>query len=375
MLAEASITLLTGGFGGARLAPALIEVVGVDNAAIITNPGDDLTWCGAEVWPDFDSVLYAVAGIFDEERGWGIRGDSTGFCDSLGPDGWFKIGDRDYALSRLRTEWLSDTGDRVRVAQRCCEYFGVPPVLIPPAADPHRTRVSTSSGWVPLQEYLVHRRAAEPPRAIDLCPASDAATASALAAMAADLVILGPSNPILSLMPILATPGVAATLMHTQRVIAVSPVVGSVEPLWASEQTRFRVREQVMAMVGLPHSASGCARFFAGVVDAFVVDSRDNTRAQIENEIGIPVLETNLLGRSDEDRKRLMSEVIAFGLGVPGRTNRSALSSPLRSFLGPSTRPGAVATSEHKPVAGNNSDIARSSDDGLPRTPTSMLQE
>jgi LPPG:FO 2-phospho-L-lactate transferase len=315
------VCCLCGGFGAARFAPGLVESVGARDVVLVTNPGDDVRFTALEVWPDFDSILYAVAGEFDEQLGWGRRGDTTACVDALGDEGWFRMGDRDIALSLLRTAWLAAGLDRGEVARRCCEAVGVEVTIVPAAAQPHRTRIETADGWHSLQEYLVRRRAAVPPLAVKIEPRAAFATPEALAGLEAELVLLGPSNPIVSLMPIVAVPGVLDALIGAPRVVGVSPVVESIEPQTAPEAGRYRVRGRLMEMCGLTHSADAVAGLWAGLVDGFVVDQRDAAAARrIEESLGIPVLRTDLLPADQKGRTRLAAEVVEFGVSLPART-------------------------------------------------------
>ncbi|HEY2654111.1 MAG TPA: 2-phospho-L-lactate transferase CofD family protein [Solirubrobacteraceae bacterium] len=315
-----TVCCLCGGFGAARFAPGLVESVGASDVVLVTNPGDDVRFTALEVWPDFDSVLYAVAGEFDEELGWGRRGDTTACVDALRDEGWFRMGDRDIALSLLRTAWLAAGLDRGEVARRCCETVGVEATIVPAAAQPHRTRIETADGWHFLQDYLVRRRAAAPPLAVKVEPRTASATPEALAGLEAGLVVLGPSNPVVSLMPIVAVPGVINALIGAPRVVGVSPVVESVDPRTPPEVSRYRVRGRLMEMLGLPHTADAVAGLWAGLVDGFVVDHRDGAAARrIEEARGIPVLRTDLLPTDHRSRTELAAQVVEFGVGLPSR--------------------------------------------------------
>jgi LPPG:FO 2-phospho-L-lactate transferase len=324
-VSPAKVCCLCGGFGGARFAPGLVKSVGERDAVLVTNPGDDVRFTALEVWPDFDSVLYGVAGEFDEELGWGRLGDTTACVDALGDEGWFRIGDRDIALSLLRTAWLAGGLDRGEVARRCCHALGVDATIVPAAAQPHRTRIETAEGSYSLQDYLVRRRAAAPPVAVKVEPRAASATPEALAGLSsARLVVLGPSNPVISLMPIVTVPGMLDALREAPRVIAVSPVVRAVAPLTPPEAGRYDVRGKLLAMLGRRHTADGVAGLWDGLIDGFVVDRRDvNSARRIEETYGIPVLRTDLLPTEKKDRAELAGHVVEFGLGLPARETRS----------------------------------------------------
>jgi LPPG:FO 2-phospho-L-lactate transferase len=334
------ISLLCGGFGGARFAPALVEAAAPRVTTIITNPGDDADFQSLEVWPDFDSVLYGLAGRFDEQQGWGLIGDSYRCHAALGDAGWFRMGDEDIARSLQRTAWLRDGHDRSDIARRLRKSLGVSTLVVPSAAGPHRTRVLTrvpdtdSERWVPFQEFIVRMRGAGEPLAVCLQPASDGPTPEAQDAARADLVVLGPSNPLFSLMPILATPGIALGLADAGRVVAVSPVVTGTAPRTDPERSRFGVRGRAMELVGQPHTASGAAAFLGGLLDGFVIDAHDGDQAaEIEAVHGIPVLVTDLLPTSRAGRQTLAENVLAFGDTVPPRAQARRATGALASFL------------------------------------------
>jgi LPPG:FO 2-phospho-L-lactate transferase len=316
---------LCGGFGGARFAPGIVQVAGPEHTTVITNPGDDVRFLGLEVWPDFDSVLYALAGRFDEELGWGRRADSTACAEVLAAEGWFRMGDRDIALSLLRTAWLAEGLGRATVARRCGERLGVTATVVPASAQPHRTMIETDRGWHELQEYLVRRRAMDPPTAVRISPQADAATAQALDGLSADVAVLGPSNPVVSLWPILTTPGIAPELARAPRVVAVSPVVDALAPRTQPEASRFRVRERLLAMLGVPHTADGVARLWGDGIDGFVLDYRDEHAARRLATTDLSLLRTDLLPDGDAGRTALAREVLDFGLSLPPRVDRPQL--------------------------------------------------
>jgi LPPG:FO 2-phospho-L-lactate transferase len=286
------------------------------------------------VWPDFDSVLYALAGIFDEELGWGRRDDDLAVASILEQDGWFRMGDRDVALSVLRTAWLSETaGDRAEVARRCRERLGVSTELWPASATPHRTRVAIAEGSVGLQEYLVRRRAADEPLAVTQEPRATAATAPALAALRdADLVVLGPSNPVTSLMPMLTVPEIWDALARVPRVIAVSPTVSATPARLAPEIGRYRVRERMLAMLGVAHAPDAVATLWPALVDALVIDHRDAAAGEatrIERDCGLTVISADLLGAPGEPRRALGESVLEAGLVLPARSDRKLAPAPI----------------------------------------------
>ena len=316
-----AVTLLCGGFGGARFAPGLLAAVGPHRARIVTNPGDDLRLGTAEIWPDFDSVLYSLAGIFDEDQGWGIRGDT--YLESEAAGSWFRIGDRDLAMSRQRSVWLAEGKGRPEVARLCAEALGVHGVVVSASAEDHRTVIHTEAGEFGLQDYIVKRRARDRPLRVSLEPRCSVRNEEALALMDADLVVLGPSNPILSLMPILSAPAMASAISAAPRVVSVSPVVSNVPPRSVPESSRYRVREQTLEMAGIPHNPLGVAWFFAGLIDGFVIDTADEAFAElIEKQVGVPVLVIDLLRSTTTGRTKLAAEVVDFGCSLAPQKSR-----------------------------------------------------
>ena len=201
-------------------------------------------------------MLYALAGLYDEERGWGIRGEGFVAADAAGA--WFRVGDRDLALCRERAGWLDAGVGRAEVARRLCERLGVAALVVPATAEACRTEVLVAAGapgsgvagaatggvsGLPLQEWLVRERAALPPLGLRVVPPAPRATQEAVAAVeGAELVVLGPSSPLMSLLPLLAAPELAAAVARAPRVVALSPTVRAIAPRTPAEAGRYRVR-------------------------------------------------------------------------------------------------------------------------------------
>ena len=289
---------------------------------MVTNPGDDLRVMGGEVWPDFDAVLYALAGLYDEERGWGIRGEGFTAADDAGA--WFRVGDRDLALCRERAGWLDADVERAEVARRLRERLGVDALVVPATAERCETQVLVEAPGaagaeveaLPLQEWLVRERAARRPLGIRVTPAAPRAAAEAVAAIRdADLVLLGPSSPAMSLLPLLAAPDVAAAGAAARRVVALSPTVAAVPPRTKAEAGRYRVRGLLLAALGVEHTATGVARLWGEAIDGFVLDARDAGGARS----AVPTFAADLLAATPFGRARLAEAVVSFGLGLPTR--------------------------------------------------------
>jgi LPPG:FO 2-phospho-L-lactate transferase len=214
-------------------------------------------------------VLYALAGISDEKQGWGRQSDTY-------PErGWFRIGDDDLALSRRRARWLQAGATRAGVAGRCCSELGVGVAMVPASAESYRSFVRAPSGWLPFQEWLVGERASSTPLEFECRPERPAAPVEAVREIeSADLVLLGPSNPVASLLSTLSVPEIADALMTAPTILVVSPTVAAVPPVSAPERSRYRVRGTLMGMLGLPHTPRVVATLWSGLVDGFVMDTR-----------------------------------------------------------------------------------------------------
>jgi LPPG:FO 2-phospho-L-lactate transferase len=261
-------------------------------------------------------VTYALAGMFDEARGFGVVGDTFRNAEALRRygSGWFAVGDADLATSLRRTERLQAGATLSEATAELARGLGVTAEVVPMSDDPVRTVVVTENGRLPFQEYLVARRAQPLVLAVEHDGLAEADPAPAvLPALAdADLVILAPSSPVASLGPILGLPGVCPALAAAA-VVAVTPVVSGQAPATPPEQSRARVRAAFMAAAGLDHSATGVATLYADVLDAFVLDERDASEADAIRALGVEVLVGDTLARGP-GRVRLAEAVLeAYG--------------------------------------------------------------
>ncbi|MGH9000388.1 MAG: 2-phospho-L-lactate transferase CofD family protein, partial [Acidimicrobiia bacterium] len=250
-----SVTVLCGGFGAARFLSGLSRVGGVDLTCVV-NTADDLDYEGLHISPDVDTVTYALAGRFDEDRGWGLAGDTFRNAEALRRyrSGWFAVGDEDLATNLARTNLIRAGATLTEATARVAAALGVQGRVLPMSDDPVRTVVCSAEGRLGFQEYLVHRRAGPAVEAVEHDGADTARPApGVLGALAgADLVVVAPSNPVSSIGPILALGGVAGELaLRADRTVAVTPVVSGAEPATAPEQSRARVRAAFMAARGL----------------------------------------------------------------------------------------------------------------------------
>jgi LPPG:FO 2-phospho-L-lactate transferase len=274
------IVILSGGFGGARLIPAMNEIVPVGQLTVIANVGDDLTWFGLRVCPDVDSVLYALAGLWDQDTGWGLLGETFRVRDRLSAidaHPWFNVGDLDLAFHLLRADLLRSGLTLTEVTRELARRLGVRGVDVIPASDqPSETHVALTDGRVlHFQEWYVKERAQPPVRQPRI--AGGPASPAALEALhAADAVILGPSSPVASIGPILALDEVKDAVRQVPCRIAVCPVVlGAAHPDDAVGH-HARARARLLAAEGAEDAPAAIAERYAGLVQHFVLDRRDN---------------------------------------------------------------------------------------------------
>ena len=267
------ITVLAGGVGAARFLQGLLAVHPFSDVTIVSNVGDDTEFFGLHVSPDIDIVLYHLAGIADEERGFGIRGDTFHTLDALsrfGYDTWFRLGDRDLATCLTRTHLLRRGLTLSLATAEVARALGVPARLIPMTNDPLRTKVRTDAGLLDFQEFFVKRGASDPVREVIFDGAEQARPAPGVldAIASADAVILTPSNPLVSIAPILAVPGLRDALRPTKaHVVAISPIVGGAAIKGPAARM---LRDQ-----GHEASATTVARLYADFLDAIVIDNAD----------------------------------------------------------------------------------------------------
>jgi LPPG:FO 2-phospho-L-lactate transferase len=270
---DAKVTLLAGGVGAARLLRGLRAIVEPENLSVVVNTGDDDTFYGLKVSPDLDTIVYTLAGLAPPGRGWGIRGDThrarTGL-DRLYGDGWFALGDEDLATHIYRTERLHDGATLSRCTKEIAEALGVTQHVLPATDQPLRTVIGTDEGSLAFQDYLVRRRGRPKVRRISYRGRAAARPApGVLRAIArADVVVIAPSNPFVSIGPILAVPGIRAALSkRKQRTVAVSPLIAG-----------RAVKGPLAAMLrtlGKRRGTSAIAEYYAGLAGTLVVDPAD----------------------------------------------------------------------------------------------------
>ena len=309
------VVAISGGIGGAKLALGLYRVLPPQSLTVIVNCGDDFNHLGLRICPDLDTTLYTLAGLANPELGWGRRDETWSFMDTLaglGGPTWFRLGDRDLALHVQRTQHLASGQPLSSFIAAAARQFGIEAAIVPMSDDPVRTRVHTSEGELAFQDYFVRLRCAPKISALTFAGASAARpAAAALTALGASpqAIILCPSNPYLSIDPILAVPGMRALLRAAGApVIAVSPLVAGAAVKGPTAK--------IMRELGVPLSPAAIAHHYAGIIDGLVIDRRD---AAAVGEIDCHVSVTDTLMNSLADREALAREVLAFASALGGR--------------------------------------------------------
>jgi LPPG:FO 2-phospho-L-lactate transferase len=299
------VALLAGGFGGARFALALAETVGDENLTVIGNVGDDVELLGLHVSPDLDSVLYTLAGVFDSERGWGRKNETWNALEtaaSLGGPEWFKIGDRDAGLHLVRSEALRLGEPLSAITRRLSTAFGTKATLLPATDEPLRTRIETPAGDFAFQEWFVARAHRDEVDGVRFEGAAGARPAPGVieALDSADAIFIAPSNPFLSIAPILAVPAIR-TAVETRRApaAAVSPLIGGK----AVKGPADRMLARLAGGTG-PAQVTDC---YLGLIDALVFDEADVGQAQEVAGRGVEPIVTRTL-MSDRDARRMLAE-------------------------------------------------------------------
>jgi LPPG:FO 2-phospho-L-lactate transferase len=296
------LVVLAGGLGGSRCVDALARAAGPEAVTVVGNVGDDLDFLGLHVSPDLDTVLYTLAGLLDEERGWGVRDESYNALQTaktLGEETWFTLGDRDLGLHLARTRLLRSGLPLSEVMTRLAAALGVRVRILPATDDPLGTKIETADGEIDFQEWFVGRRHADPVRGVRYEGSDDARPAPGVleAIGEADLVVIAPSNPYVSVFPILAVSGIRDAL-RPKRVAALSPLVGG-------KALRGPLAE-MMASLGHEPTARGVAGLYGDLVDIFVVDPEDGNLARdIRGAVVCPIVMVEPKRRAEVGRKLL----------------------------------------------------------------------
>ena len=303
-----SVLALSGGIGGAKLALGLYRILPPGQLTVVANSGDDFDHLGLSISPDIDTLLYTLAGIDNPQQGWGRRDETWTFMaalETLGGDTWFKLGDGDLAIHVERTRRLAAGESLSQITGDFRRRLGISAQLLPMTDERVCTRLRTAEGWLDFQEYFVRLRAAPVVREIAYAGASAArANSDFLGALAKDdleAVVICPSNPFLSIDPILSLPGVRRALRACRApVVAVSPIIGG--------KAVKGPTAKIMAELGLPIGAAAVARHYEDILDIFVADEAD--AGEVE-QLGIPVILSKTLMLTIEDREALAKAVLA----------------------------------------------------------------
>jgi len=316
------IVALAGGVGGARLARGLIDVLTRNELAIAVNTGDDFEHLGLHISPDLDTVMYTLAGINDPVQGWGIAGETWNFMQALeqvGGETWFRLGDRDLATHVERTLRLRANESLSAVTQHLCSRLGVQHRVMPMSDDSVRTILHTRTGPLTFQDYFVRNRAEPAVTHIEFAGAEYATMSpgllDALDDPALEAVIICPSNPYLSIAPILAVPQMRAAL-EQRRVptIAVSPIVGG--------RALKGPAAKIMRELGYEPSALTVAQFYRGLIDALVLDRSDQSLSRPIEELGIRPVVTDTVMHDHRMQTCLARSVIETARSLRARVKR-----------------------------------------------------
>ena len=303
------IVALAGGVGGARLADGLAQVLPPEDLTVLVNIGDDFEHLGLKICPDLDTVCYTLAGLANPSMGWGRLGETWNALESLsqlgGPD-WFRVGDRDLGTHLERTRRLHAGQSLSQVTRHFCKAWGVGPIVLPASDDSVPTWVYTDEGELPFQEYFVQRQCQPRVTAFRFTGIDRARPApGALEALAAaNLVVICPSNPWVSIDPILALPGLRAAIA-ARLVVAVSPIIGG--------QAVKGPAAKMYAELGIEPSALAVAQHYRGLLAGFMFDEVDVDLEASVIELGMKTWVTNTWMKTTDDRRRLALEILKFG--------------------------------------------------------------
>jgi LPPG:FO 2-phospho-L-lactate transferase len=302
------ITALAGGVGAAKFLQGLVRVVPENEVKVIVNTGDDIELYGLHISPDLDIVMYTLAGIVDEEKGWGIRGDTFHCLETLrkyGLDIWFNLGDRDLATHIYRTQLLKNGLSLSEVTERLCQALGLSVKILPMTNDRFATKIATDKATMHFQEYLVKRGAQDRVVNVVFEGAEEVQPAPGVvdSILESDMIVICPSNPIVSIGTILSVKNVGTALRETNaKVVAISPLVGG-HPIKGPA-------DKLMQGLGLDVSAYSVAKLYQDFLDAFIIDHVDEAEKEHIKSLGAEVVVTNTIMKTLEDKMQLAKVVL-----------------------------------------------------------------
>ncbi len=302
------IVALAGGVGGAKLAHGLVQILRPGNLTIIVNTGDDFEHLGLYICPDLDTVCYTLGGLANPETGWGRAGETWQTISNIGKLGgptWFRLGDQDFATHIERTRRLKAGETLSQVTRGFCKAWGINHAVIPMSDNPIRTIVNTDQGELAFQEYFVHRHCEPRVKGFRFDGVDLAKSAPGVdeAIEQADTIVICPSNPWVSIAPILAVPGLRSRI-EAKQVVAVSPIIGG--------QAVKGPAAKMFDELGIQPSALAVAEQYRGLVNGYVLDKIDSQLEADVRRLNMRAFVTNTLMKTSDDRKRLAEDVLNF---------------------------------------------------------------
>lgn len=302
-------TVLAGGVGASRFLQGLVQVTDPSNITVVSNTGDDVEMFGLHISPDTDIVIYALAGAVNPETGWGLTGDTFAVVDALqryGYERWFNLGDRDLAMAIHRTRLIHAGVPMHEIVAQLTAAWGLKCRILPMSNQPVRTQIAGPDGVIPFQEYMVKLRTEIDVRSIAFAGIETAQPAPGVldALTGSKAVILAPSNPFVSIGPILGVPGLRDALANSKAArIAISPII-------AGEVVKGPAAK-MLATLGHEVSAVGVARIYQGLIDVMVIDEQDRSLAPQVEALGMRCLVTDTMMTSDQRKAELARDILA----------------------------------------------------------------
>ena len=318
MTHQPKITLLAGGVGGAKAAEGLASSHYRWNLNIIGNIADDQEFHGLWVSPDIDTLTYSLADLIDRENGWGLRGDSANTLrclERLGSDCWMHLGDMDFATHIYRTEQRRQGKAPSQIAKQITQQLGIEIPILLPTDDRVQTRIKTPEGWLSFQEYFVREHCAPEVLEVSFDGIEQATpTQAALNAIRdSELIVIAPSNPIVSIAPILATPGIREAIENSGAYcVAISPLING--------KTVKGPADRMMSSAGFDSDVLGVADVYDGLIDGLVIDEQDATARQQLEQRGLDVAVCQTLMTQPQQKQALMEQTVAFALAQSARS-------------------------------------------------------